>query len=204
MSAPMILSLSGEPPQGATYSVFFDKLLNLFTKMDQEYSKAAEYYGFGCQGCSDNCCQTSFYHHTYLEYFFVHEGFTHLSSEEKDQIEYRAQDVLRDIAVADKVGKPVRLMCPLNFNGLCGLYFYRPMICRLHGIPHELRKPGQNNIFGPGCGTFDERCCDKLYYEFDRTPFYIEMATLENEFKQTVGVGGRIKLTVAEMIASFH
>lgn len=203
MNANMILSLVDRYSQGAAHPVFFDKLRHLFTKMDREYSKAAEYYGFGCQGCADNCCQTRFYHHTYLEYFFVHEGFAQLSSEEKDQIEYRTQDVLRGIAEADEMGKPVRHMCPLNFDGLCGLYSYRPMICRLHGIPHELRKPGQNNFFGPGCGTFDERCYDKLYYKFDRTPFYIEMATLENEFKQTVGIDAKIKLTVAEMIASF-
>lgn len=197
----MILSLGDGRPRDVFYSTFSDTLRHLFTKMDREYSKAAKYYGFGCKGCPDNCCQTRFYHHTYLEYFFIHEGFTQLSSEKKDQIQHRTQDVLRMIAEADK---PVRLMCPLNFDGLCGLYTYRPMICRLHGLPHELQKSGQNIIFGPGCGTFDKRCYDKLYFKFDRTPFYIEMATLENELKQAIGVDAKIKLTVAEMIASFH
>ena len=76
------------------------------------------------------------------------------------------------------------------------------MICRMHGIPHELQKPGQNVIQGPGCSTFDERCADKGYFKFDRTPIYVALANLENEFKQTVGIEGKIKMTVAEMILS--
>jgi hypothetical protein len=74
------------------------------------------------------------------------------------------------------------------------------MICRLHGIPHELQKPGQKVIHGPGCSTFDERCAHKRYFKFDRTPFYVAMAKLENEFKQAMGLDGRIRMTIAEMI----
>jgi hypothetical protein len=70
----------------------------------------------------------------------------------------------------------------------------------MHGIPHELQKPGQNVIRGSGCSTFDERCAKIDYVKFDRTPFYVAMATLENEFKQAAGLGGRIKMTVAEMM----
>jgi hypothetical protein len=76
------------------------------------------------------------------------------------------------------------------------------MICRMHGIPHELQKPGQHVIKGPGCHTFDERCADNGYFKFDRTPFYVALAKLENEFKQVVGVEDKIKMTVAEMIKS--
>jgi hypothetical protein len=76
------------------------------------------------------------------------------------------------------------------------------MICRMHGIPHQLQKPGRKVIVGPGCGTFDDCCSHKGYFKFDRTPFYLEMAKLENEFKQTVGIAGKIKMTVAEMIVS--
>jgi hypothetical protein len=72
----------------------------------------------------------------------------------------------------------------------------------MHGIPHELHKPGQKVTHSPGCGTFYDRCSDKDYTKFDRTPFYIEMVKLENEFKQTTGLDGRIKMTVAEMIVS--
>jgi hypothetical protein len=76
------------------------------------------------------------------------------------------------------------------------------MICRLHGIPHELRKPGQNAIRGPGCGMFAAQCSDQRYRKFDRTPFYFRMAKLESELKQAVGLSGKIKMTIAEIIAS--
>ena len=99
-----------------------------------------------------------------------------------------------------QAGKPVWIMCPLNDNGRCILYAYRPMICRMHGIPYEFQKPGQKIINCPGCQTFDERCSDKRYYPFDRTPFYFVMANLENEFKQTVGITGKLKATITEMI----
>ena len=110
--------------------------------------------------------------------------------------------VCRETAKADEKAMPVRLICPLNFDGLCTLYTNRPMICRLHGISHELRKPGQNIIRGPGCGMFDRGCSDRSYLKFDRTPFYLEMARLESELKQAVDLSGRVKMTIAEMIVS--
>ena len=95
---------------------------------------------------------------------------------------------------------PVRLWCPLNDDGLCTLYHFRPMICRLHGIPHELQKPGQSPVYGPGCETFDRRCGHKGYLKFDRTPFYRQVAMLEQEVKRAMGFDGKIRMSVAEMI----
>ena len=109
-------------------------------------------------------------------------------------------EVCRQAAAADKSEKPVRLMCPLNIDSRCLLYPYRPMICRLHGIPHELQKTFLNRIYGPGCEMFDIRCSEKVYFKFDRTLFYLEMRELENEFKQAAGVVGKIKMTIAQML----
>ena len=183
-------------------SAFLDRLRDIFAAMDLEYARAAAHYQFQCDGCADSCCLTRFYHHTYLEYFYFRRSFEQLDSRKKDEIILRAEDVCRQTAKADEKGMPVRLLCPLNDDSLCTLYPFRPMICRMHGIPHELQKPGQNVIHGPGCSTFDERCGDKGYFKFDRTPFYGAMAKLENEFKQTAGLEGRIKMTVAEMVVS--
>lgn len=181
-------------------SAYFERLQNTFVDMDVAYVKASEHYGFQCNGCEDNCCRTRFYHHTYLEYLYIGKGFENLKSPEQNAILAGAKDVCRQSELADKQGLPVRLMCPLNKEGLCTLYHHRPMICRLHGIPHELRKPGQPVIHGAGCGDFDKRCGDISYFRFDRTPFYFEMAKLENEFKQAFGITGKIKMTIAEMI----
>jgi hypothetical protein len=76
------------------------------------------------------------------------------------------------------------------------------MICRLHGIPHELKKPGQKTIYAPGCETFDHRCGHIGYFEFDRTPFYRELARLEQEVKQALGITAKFKMSVAEMIVT--
>ena len=183
-------------------TAYLDRLHDLFAAMDREYSRAAGRYQFHCDGCRDNCCLTRFYHHTYLEYFYLLNSFEKLESPQKREIIARAEKVIRETHQADRKGLPLRLMCPLNTDGLCRLYPYRPMICRMHGIPHELKKPGQNAIRVPGCDTFDERCAGQDYIKFDRTPFYTAMAKLESEFKQAVGLEGRIKMTVAEMILS--
>ena len=183
-------------------STFLNRLQDLFDAMDREYDRAAGHYQFHCDGCRDNCCLTRFYHHTYLEYFYLLGNFEKLEPRQKNAIIARAEAVCRETARAAGNGLPVRLMCPLNIDGLCRLYSFRPMICRLHGIPHELKKPGQKVGRSPGCRTFDERCADKDYVRFDRTPFYIALARLENEFKQAAGLEGRIKMTVAEMIIS--
>lgn len=182
-------------------TAFFNRLQSIFAAMDRKYAEAAKHYGFHCDGCEDNCCRTRFYHHTYLEYLYIQAGLNKLSRQRQGEIQSRAAAVCRETAKADEKAMPVRLMCPLNSDGCCTLYTHRPMICRLHGISHELRKPGQNVVRGPGCGMFDLRCSDKSYRKFDRTPFYFEMAKLERELRQAVGLSGRIKMTIAEMIA---
>ena len=184
-------------------SDFMERLQDIFTSMDQGYTRATEHYRFRCDGCEDNCCLTRFYHHTYLEYYYLHRGFENLDAKKKGEVVLKAEDVCRETARADETGLPVRLMCPLNGDSLCVLYPHRPMICRMHGIPHQLQKPGQNAVHGPGCITFDKRCGDQTYFKFDRTPYYVAMAKLENEFKQATGLEGRIKMSVAEMILSF-
>jgi len=179
---------------------FFDRLRDIFADMDRQYAEAAKHYGFHCNGCEDNCCRTRFFHHTYLEIFYIHAGLNALDLARRQEIQSRAAWVCRETAKAHQKERPVRLMCPLNSDGHCTLYAYRPMICRLHGISHELRKPGQNAIRGSGCGMFDLRCSNQNYRKFDRTPFYFAMAKVEGEFKQAVGLSGRIKMTIAEMI----
>ena len=181
---------------------FLERLGEIFAAMDEEYARAINHYEFQCDGCTDNCCLTRFHHHTYLEYCYLARGFESLNPTQKDGVMEKAREILRQTAAADEKGMPLRLMCPLNSDSLCTLYPYRPMICRMHGIPHELHKPGYEVIHVPGCHTFDERCADKSYYRYDRTPFYMKMAGLEKEFKQALGADGKIKMTVAEMIVS--
>ena len=182
---------------------FLDRLREIFAAMDREYKRAAEQYQFQCDGCTDNCCLTRFYHHTYVEYHYLRRGFKELDPRKKCEVLAKAEDVCRATADADAKRLPIRLMCPLNTDSLCDLYPYRPMICRLHGVPHELQRVGQGILNSPGCGTFALKCHGKPQFKFDRTPFYTQMAALEKEMKQAVGMTQKIKMTVAQMIVTF-
>lgn len=180
--------------------VFLKRLSAIYSSMDLKYSEAAAYYGFNCTGCEDNCCLTRFYHHTVLEYLYIITGFNNLNIEKQIEIKARALKVRRKSISADRKGKRLRQMCPLNLDGKCILYSSRPMICRLHGIPHELHNPGRDIAYGPGCEAFSKYYSEKDYYRFDRTPFYIKMASLEKDLKQAAGITMKVKMTVTDML----
>ncbi len=178
---------------------FFRRLADLYAAMDERYDCTAAAYGFDCRGCADNCCQTRFYHHTHIEKAYLLSAFSRLDPESREAIRQRAGRVVS--AGRNEALGADRLMCPANGDGWCLLYAHRPMICRLHGLPHELRVPGRSKTFGPGCAEFERLCGAGAYIAFDRTPFYVEMASLEQAFKAGFGLSGRIRQTVAEMIA---
>jgi len=180
-----------------------ETLRDLFDRMEKAYDAVADAYGFKCTGCEDNCCLTRFYHHTLLEYLYLYRGFTRMANDVRVRLQRAAARVNREMADADRREQPVRIMCPVNIDGRCTLYRYRPMICRLHGIPNEMRRPGGLSVRGPGCGDFDRQCGDRPYITFDRTPFYAEMARGEQALREAVGFREKIRLTVAQMIAAF-
>jgi hypothetical protein len=198
----MIFPFEKDRTDTPVYAAFIERLKQIYAAMDTAYQQAADHYGFTCDGCKDNCCLTRFYHHTMIEYIYMREGLNTLTQKKQNEVKSRALTVVDQTTRADGSRAVVRLMCPLNFDQLCILYSYRPMICRLHGIPHEHQKPGQNPVYGPGCETFDRRCGHKGYLKFDRTPFYRQVAMLEQEVKRAMGFGGKIRMSVAEMILS--
>jgi hypothetical protein len=93
-------------------------------------------------------------------------------------------------------------MCPLNVDNHCILYPFRTMICRLHGLPYELRRPDGKKEEGPGCAKFEEERQKKRlpYKRIDRSPFYTDLANLEREIRQSIGFGHQFKKTIAEII----
>jgi len=181
-------------------SFFLSKLSTLFDRMDRQYAAAAEHYGFVCRGCENNCCRTRFYHHTLIEYYYIRQGFELLDDDQKQNIRHRAGIVDQIHSIADRQGVSAREMCPLNRQGRCILYTYRPMICRLHGIPHELHPPGKSLQRHPGCDAFYDGSRTRSCIDFDRTPFYIEMSMLERNLKVALGSSQKMKMTVAQML----
>lgn len=180
---------------------YLDDLYRLLRQMDLKYAQAAQYYEFDCQGCRDNCCRSLFYHHTLLEYLYLWQGLESLPEDQIDKIIRRAHSVCRQTAQTDERAVRRLYMCPLNFAGLCSLYAYRPMICRLHGLPHEFKTAHRGIRSGPGCDTFTARCRNKKKFPFDRTPFYTRLAQLENRLRQSITFSQKIKMTVAQMIS---
>ncbi len=183
-----------------TVASFSDKISALFRKMDEGYAAAAEHYGFVCAGCTESCCQTRFYHHTLIEYMYLHAGLKTLETEDRRIIRDRALNAVSctDNQPADHV------MCPLNQDGRCRLYDYRPMICRLHGLPHELHHPVRGICRSPGCHEFEAYHAGKPYVPFDRTPLYRQLAELETSFRQKTGSCEKIKMTITEMIIHYE
>lgn len=181
----------------------FRELGVLYAEMDRQYARAAAHYGFACTGCTDNCCMTRFHHHTLLEYAYLRQGFERLDRSERTDACGRAEKYAEALARWERQGRSeaFRMMCPVNKEGWCLLYAWRPMICRLHGIPHELNPPGRPRmLFGQGCAAFSAQCGHLPYHRFDRTPFYARMSALEKRLKSMLGISAKLKKTVAHMI----
>jgi len=177
-----------------------EELKEIYTMMDASYKVATDFYGFKCLGCENNCCYTHFYHHSFLETFYLFDGLDTLTTKKRSEVKQRSDEVCRMPDQSNpKSFRPKRL-CPLNSDSLCILYPYRPMICRLHGLPHELNRPEQGIRRYPGCDYFMKHHAHQGYFNFDRTSIYMEVANLEREFRQKAGVTDKIKMTVAEMI----
>lgn len=188
--------------QTVKYEPYLDRLAAIFRKMDERYDETADKYGFVCSGCEDSCCQTRFYHHTLIEYFYLESGLESLSSADRMIIHSRALNVNSKWGTVSAPAPGV--MCPLNEDGRCRLYVHRPMICRLHGIPHELNHPIKGKAKGPGCHEFIIQCGGKSYIPFDRTPLYRELADLEKSFRQETGLSAKMKMTISEILANIQ
>lgn len=179
---------------------FLNDLNALNSSIDQAYEQAAKTHGFACQGCQDSCCETRFYHHTYLEFYLLEAGLKTLSDKQYDEILDLASQICHKADIADQTQSAYRFMCPLNSDGMCSLYAYRPMICRMHGIAHTFKRPDGVVLKAPGCHVFEESCRERKHIVFDRTLFYRQMAELEKKLRSTFGLERKIKMTIAQMI----
>ena len=185
----------------SNFETHFKQLKDLYFEMSSNYQAVADQYEFSCRECPDNCCRTRFYNHTYIEYFYLMEGLAGLSGKEQESLVQKARGVCEEIAAINGRGEPPRVMCPVNEEGLCTLYEFRPMICRLHGIPYDLQFPGRDPVRGEACTEFTKRALSDQYIPFDRTPLYKTLSQLEGELRSVTGKTRKIKMTIAEMIA---
>lgn len=172
----------------------------LFQQMDQAYDQSAEQSGFVCNGCRSNCCLTRFDHHTLIEVLSIHFGLRALPVDRRRRIRAAAESAKTKMIELQPRQESLRVMCPLNEKERCVLYEQRPMICRLHGIPHVLHRPDGRTRTGPGCDDFYRQCGRGAAALLDRTPLYMAMADLERRLREKLNYRQKIKMTVAEII----
>jgi Fe-S-cluster containining protein len=175
-----------------------ERIRIIFGALEGYYDSVAGEYGFSCEGCTTNCCTQRFHHHTYAEHYFLLEGMSRAEPERVAEILTKAKVVtdsyMREIAV----GEILPLMCPVNFEGKCALYEYRPMICRMHGLPHSFRMPNGQVQEGGGCHRFEE--LHEAGKRLDRTAVYTELAMIEKDLRAKHGLKGKFRKTTAEML----
>lgn len=184
-----------EPPE------FRAALHSLFAEMDAAYEKAAADAGFVCRGCEDNCCMTWFHHHTLAEVLALCEGLRAMPENSRSLAVQKARDVLLSRKAHNDADGPFRAWCPLSSGGRCIAYAHRPMICRLHGLAWKMTLPYGVVQQGPGCEVFGRRPPVAKEPALDRTPFYRRLAAIEKDLRQALSFSGRIRLSIAEIIA---
>ncbi len=180
----------------------------IYDSMALDYDQVSGEISLTCQGCPDNCCDSYFLHHTYSEWAYLWEGIRALDDAQLDRIIQRAREYVEQSRVQLARGERPQVMCPLNDQGLCGLYTHRLMICRTHGVPATLTRPDGQHLRFPGCF----RCQEVVNVSFavatdapamDRTILYQRLAQLETRFLgDRRGLLPKIKLTIAEMIVN--
>jgi hypothetical protein len=182
------------------------ELAAIYQTLEEEYERTACQIALTCAGCPDNCCDSWFYHHTYMEWAYLWQGLKLLEEQVLARIIERAKDYVQQSNALLAAGQRPQLMCPLNVDGLCALYQHRLLVCRMHGVPALLTRPDGQRLRFPGCFRCQEIVQDTYAQEdaapaMDRTPIFLRLTVLENQF-----LGGKrqrfpkVKKTIAEMI----
>jgi len=173
----------------------------LCRRIDQVYASAAGTVGFSCEGCDGEvCCTVDLPLHSFVEKIYVTMGFRLLEAEKQAQTLDRCAVMLK-AKQSNPYGELYRgAVCVLNFDGLCSVYPYRPMICRLSGIPHVLHTPDGKTTTRGGCSRYESEIRPRHPdLRIDRTEFYQEMAAIEIEIIRSLGRRPR-SLTIAEVL----
>lgn len=180
----------------------------IYKSMVDDYDQVADQISLTCKGCPDNCCDSYFLHYTYSEWAYLWEGIRALGDEHLDRIMERAERYVHQSHSMIAQRKRPQIMCPLNDDGLCGLYKHRLMICRTHGIPATLTRPDGQNLRFPGCFRCQDLVNEKYENETDapameRTILYQRLAQLESRFLgEQRPLYPKVKLTIAEMVVN--
>jgi Fe-S-cluster containining protein len=181
---------------------FSRQVAELYRDMEAAYDQTAKALNFSCSGCPDNCCDSYFLHHTYTEWLYLWQGLKALGKSQLQIITEKAKKYVIESKTALAKGKRPIIMCPMNTDGLCSLYSYRLMICRLHGVPATFTRPDGQKLNFPGCFRCQEQIpADNSVASLDRTQFFRRLVELEiGLLGQGRMAAPKVKLTIAQMI----
>lgn len=184
-------------------AAMIERLEKVYNEMEAAYDKVASELNFSCTGCTDNCCDSYFLHHTYLEWSYLWLGIAKLPQDLQDKIMEKARAYVVAAEEAIRHQQRPQLMCPLNDQGLCMVYKHRLMVCRTHGVPAQITRPDGKVLNFPGCFRCQEES-NKMTNSssvVERTAMLTELAQLEQEFLDYKRhLFPRVKLTIAEML----
>jgi Fe-S-cluster containining protein len=182
----------------------------IYSGLQREYERVATSLDFTCEGCPDNCCDSYFQHHTYLEWAYLWLGLRELTPQELQELVEKAKEWLSACEKELQDNRRPQVMCPLNKAGLCRLYTHRLLVCRTHGVPAVLTRPDGKTFNFPGCF----RCQDIVAGKFsalpgasvpcvNRTVYLQRLATLENRLLDNRRAQfPKVKMTIADMIVN--
>lgn len=194
---------SGEEGSCLSGTDLSPRLKELYKEIDATYNDVSFQVGFSCEGCDGTkCCTVDLIVHTFAEMLYMRRGLCALNQDIRSQIIERSQRIA-ELKRRDSIGDPYRnSVCSANFEGRCALYEYRPMICRLAGIPHFIDRPDDTRILGTGCTRYESRVLENNpNVKIDRTSFYRQMAEIEIEMIKTMRKRTP-SLSIAEILAS--
>lgn len=181
-------------PYFKKYETIVAKVESVFQKMKDQYPQEVN-----CsQGCSD-CCNALF-DLTLIEALYVNHYFNQqFSGNKKDQLIEGANKADRQIykikkdayrltkegkkdeaAIIEEISQK-RIRCPLlGDNDLCELYEYRPIACRVYGIPQAVSGKGRT------CG-FSGFISGESYPTFNHDIIHDMLLVISDEFVQSIG-----------------
>ncbi|HHL34301.1 MAG TPA: hypothetical protein ENJ30_08070 [Desulfobulbaceae bacterium] len=182
------------------------ELADIYAAMQSGYDELAAEVGLTCRGCPDNCCDSYFLHHTYCEWAYLWQGLRELEEEQRATIVERAETYVEESRAQLARHERPQIMCPLNMDGLCGLYKNRMLVCRMHGIPATMTRPDGQSMRFPGCFRCQEVVKERYAGlddapAMDRTLLFQKMVTVESRLLgDKRHLMPRVKLTIADMI----
>lgn len=141
---------------GIDLNIYFQKYEKLVQGVDQIFNKIKDEYPsqVRCdEGCTD-CCFALF-DLSLVEALYLNQKFSELDSDlknpifiEADKADRKVHKVKKDLYKAHQEGageqeilekaSRIKIRCPLLRESKCALYEYRPITCRLYGIPMDV------------------------------------------------------------------